>query len=587
MEYQEIVTAYNKKDLDTSKFKKKLEISKPLKGRPRYRAVEIINNSLTLNNEITYLITMPENEEKAEKFLERLDTLLNDYFANLIESIKYCKAWDIIGLVPKGWSQTEFETVSKANKFKLLYDINKKYYKFLEYQKIADIRDFVDYDINLNENKITRLFFLILMFDNFKNQIIKDEFFCFDKDFLMTLINFKKSKKLRIEDYMKEKKAEIYDDYEKYSRYFTTKDFREIIENLTLTSKTLKVSLNRVIGAFCELSESETEKSQLSDDFKELKKLEKKYIIMSKLKGKADEERVKQEKIIEEKKKQEAIKKFVLEKTQKEKDATEKEIKSKITNIQNQIPKNISITPKANLKKEQVNPMVFTWFEKEDITLARRISLKKMNAFFDKIKQIQIETGVRVSLFFVTNSDEETTLKRLIEIQKKATSQGLEHLVEAAFGGYSTFKVDKEGKVTSIARMSDINRTKIINLLEKPVRHYLSKDLIVNEEKNYLRYQFADRKNRNVTIQYLENFISQLLKDEKIKKQPLKFLPYIERSCSGIDVVLESQLKGIEQLPEYYRTKYCIAPGKIITADVSNIDDFIEDIKINSENVNI
>lgn len=587
MEYQEIVTAYNKKDLDTSKFKKKLEISKPLKGRPRYRAVEIINNSLTLNNEITYLITMPENEEKAEKFLERLDTLLNDYFANLIESIKYCKAWDIIGLVPKGWSQTEFETVSKANKFKLLYDINKKYYKFLEYQKIADIRDFVDYDINLNENKITRLFFLILMFDNFKNQIIKDEFFCFDKDFLMTLINFKKSKKLRIEDYMKEKKAEIYDDYEKYSRYFTTKDFREIIENLTLTSKTLKVSLNRVIGAFCELSESETEKSQLSDDFKELKKLEKKYIIMSKLKGKADEERVKQEKIIEEKNKQEAIKKFVLEKTQKEKDATEKEIKSKITNIQNQIPKNISITPKANLKKEQVNPMVFTWFEKEDITLARRISLKKMNAFFDKIKQIQIETGVRVSLFFVTNSDEETTLKRLIEIQKKATSQGLEHLVEAAFGGYSTFKVDKEGKVTSIARMSDINRTKIINLLEKPVRHYLSKDLIVNEEKNYLRYQFADRKNRNVTIQYLENFISQLLKDEKIKKQPLKFLPYIERSCSGIDVVLESQLKGIEQLPEYYRTKYCIAPGKIITADVSNIDDFIEDIKINSENVNI
>lgn len=587
MEYQEIVTAYNKKDLDTSKFKKKLEISKPLKGRPRYRAVEIINNSLTLNNEITYLITMPENEEKAEKFLERLDTLLNDYFANLIESIKYCKAWDIIGLVPKGWSQTEFETVSKANKFKLLYDINKKYYKFLEYQKIADIRDFVDYDINLNENKITRLFFLILMFDNFKNQIIKDEFFCFDKDFLMTLINFKKSKKLRIEDYMKEKKAELYDDYEKYSRYFTTKDFREIIENLTLTSKTLKVSLNRVIGAFCELSESETEKSQLSDDFKELKKLEKKYIIMSKLKGKADEERVKQEKIIEEKKKQEAIKKFVLEKTQKEKDATEKEIKSKITNIQNQIPKNISITPKANLKKEQVNPMVFTWFEKEDITLARRISLKKMNAFFDKIKQIQLETGVRVSLFFVTNSDEETTLKRLIEIQKKATSQGLEHLVEAAFGGYSTFKVDKEGKVTSIARMSDINRTKIINLLEKPVRHYLSKDLIVNEEKNYLRYQFADRKNRNVTIQYLENFISQLLKDEKIKKQPLKFLPYIERSCSGIDVVLESQLKGIEQLPEYYRTKYCIAPGKIITADVSNIDDFIEDIKINSENVNI
>ncbi len=237
--------------------------------------------------------------------------------------------------------------------------------------------------------------------------------------------------------------------------------------------------------------------------------------------------------------------------------------------------------------KEQIVPIILTWFEQEDVTLTRRISTKKMNAFFDKIKQIQLETGKKANLFFVTNSDKEKTAKRTIELQKKAIIQGLPNLVEVTFGGYSAFKIDKNGNIIDIAQMSELNRTKIINLLETPVKHYLSSELIVKEEKDYLRYQFSDKKNRNVTVQYLKTVINQLLQDEKIKKQPIKFLPYVERSCSGIDVVLESQIKGIEQIPEYYKIKYGVSAKEIIQVNVANIDEFIEDVKPVMENIGV
>lgn len=558
MEYQEIVTAYKKNDLDISDLKKKLEISKPLMGRPKYRAIDIIDNNLTLNNEIANLLTMPENAEKAVKFLDNLDLLLNSYFANLIGSVKSCKAWNIIGMIPKGWSQPEFETLTKTNKFKVLYDINKKYYKFLEYQRIADVRDFIEYDSVLNDEKIKRLQFLILMFENFKNQTIKDEFFCFDREFLMAVINFKRSKKLRMEEYMQEKKVSIQEDYKKYSRYFSTKDFRDIIENLKLTSKTLKISLTTVINIFCDLSESETEKTHLSDDFKQLKKLEKKYILMDKLKVKE---------------------KVEVKETEKEKE----KVQIKVTPAKKEAPKSISVNKKVNKVKQQVNPMILSWFEQEDITLTRRISLKKLYAFFDTIKNIEKETGARVSLFLVTNANKETTLKRMIELSKKSSAQGLPNLFEAAFGGYSTFKINKDTKITDIAKMSEINRNKIINLLEKTDLQYVSKDLIRKDETDFVRYQLFERKNKNITKEYLDSVINKILKDEKVKKQPIKFLPYLEKNTAGIDVMLESQLIGIEKIPEYYKTKYAITTDNIITADVSNIDEFIGEIV--SENV--
>lgn len=571
MEYQEIVTAYQNKDLDTSDLVKKLEIAKPLKSRPKYRAVDIVDNSLTLNNEITYLLTMPENMEKSVKFLDNLDILLNEYFSELILSVKKCQAWEVIGMIPKGWSKREFETLGKANKFKILYDFNKKYYKFLDYQRIADIKIFIISDTNLTDEKIRKLSFLIKIFDSFKNQRIKDEFFCFDKEFLMTLINFQRSKQLRIEEFIETKKKPIQDDYNKYSRYFSNKDYRDIIENITLTSKTLKISLSKIIDAFCQLSETEAEKSHLANDFKDLKKLEKKYLIMNKLKVKFDEN----QKEVEKAKIKEL--KNVLKKKIKEKANLQK---NKIIELKKQDEKNLT-------NKEQIVPIILTWFEQEDVTLTRRISIKKLNAFFEKIKQIELETGKKANLFFVTNSNKEKTAKRARELQKKAEVQGLPNLVEVTFGGYSAFKIDKNGTITDISQMSDLNRTKIINLLEKPVRHYLSSELIIKEEKDYLRYQFSDKKNRNVTIQYLKTVINQLLQDEKIKKQPLKFLPYVERLCSGIDVVLESQVKGIEQIPEYYKTKYGVSAKEIIQVNVANIDEFIEDVKPVMENVSI
>ena len=69
--------------------------------------------------------------------------------------------------------------------------------------------------------------------------------------------------------------------------------------------------------------------------------------------------------------------------------------------------------------------------------------------------------------------------------------------------------------------------------------------------------------------------VNRLLDDPRISKQPLKFLPYIENKKAGIDVVLESQLKGISQLPEYYKSKYHIAPGKTMKVSIEDLDAFL------------
>ncbi len=151
-------------------------------------------------------------------------------------------------------------------------------------------------------------------------------------------------------------------------------------------------------------------------------------------------------------------------------------------------------------------------------------------------------------------------------------------MVEGAYGGYSTFRIDKEGTVTEIAKMSDANRDKIMKLLEKGEKQSLSRKIIVEEETNYLRYQVADKKSKMITHDYLDRYVNQILQDEKIKKQPLKFLPYIEKNCSGIDIVLESQLKGIEHLSEYYESKYNIS-GNILEVDLTTITDFINEVK--------
>lgn len=72
--------------------------------------------------------------------------------------------------------------------------------------------------------------------------------------------------------------------------------------------------------------------------------------------------------------------------------------------------------------KERVVPIVFTWFEREDVTLARRITTKKLMDFLDQIKKLQTAMGVRMSLFLVTNTNKEVTLKRLTDLKKKSAA---------------------------------------------------------------------------------------------------------------------------------------------------------------------
>ena len=231
MEYEEIVTAYKNGSLDISDFKKKLDIARPLKGRPKYRAVDKIGENFFVLRQVTNLLSMPRIPEKAEAFEKDLEILLNEYYTNLINSIRDVKAWKYMGLVPSEYSLEKFENLSNAQKFAIIRELMKKYYRFLDIQKIADMRDSFKADEKFTDEDVRALLFLNQMYNAFENKNIREEFFCFDKSFLMSLMNFKKSKKLRIEDYMKEKESsvkgrerKIYADYKIYSNYFSTED---------------------------------------------------------------------------------------------------------------------------------------------------------------------------------------------------------------------------------------------------------------------------------------------------------------------------------------------------------------------------
>ena len=130
-------------------------------------------------------------------------------------------------------------------------------------------------------------------------------------------------------------------------------------------------------------------------------------------------------------------------------------------------------------------------------------------------------------------------------------------------------------KITDIAKMSPENRKKIMLLLSKSYNQSLPVELIDNTDTEYLRYQFRDRRDKSVDKRYLNITVNRLLSDERIRRQPLKFLPYIEDKKAGIDVVLESQLKGLSQIPEYYKSKYYISPGKTMKVSIEEIDEFI------------
>ena len=53
MDYQEIITSYNNKSLDITNLKKKLEIARPLKGREKFRALDMIAQRSSLITDIS------------------------------------------------------------------------------------------------------------------------------------------------------------------------------------------------------------------------------------------------------------------------------------------------------------------------------------------------------------------------------------------------------------------------------------------------------------------------------------------------------------------------------------------------------
>ena len=181
MDYQELITSYNKKGLDITDLKEKLEIAKPLKGRAKFRALDMIAQRSALINDTSNVLIISEITDRVEVFYADTAKVLEEYFDVLIESIKNAKAWKFMKLIPADYSIEVFKQLPDEKKFEMLLGLNQKYLSFLEYQKIADIRDCLR---NGNSDEtIRRLQFLIKMFDSFKNREIKNEFFCFDKKF--------------------------------------------------------------------------------------------------------------------------------------------------------------------------------------------------------------------------------------------------------------------------------------------------------------------------------------------------------------------------------------------------------------------
>lgn len=586
IDYQDIVNMYKKNIIDISGLKKGLEVAKPLSGRPRYRAVRLSGENARIYMRTLDITRAQETPKNVQHIQKEIVQELERYFDRLVQSMKECRAWKITGLVAQDYTMEMFKTLPVSEKVKMLKDLNNKYTRFLEIQKIADIRDcvFTFKNLSQDEDKLKKICFLTLMFKKFSNKDIIREFYIFDKSFLNALIEYKKDKKAKdsLDSFMGRKRKSTYRDFQKYSKYFSQEDFRELADNITLTARTLKVPNSSVIEAYSEMSETEAEIAYLSSDITILDSLEEKYNAMEVIRLQDEKEReVREVAKIEEEKRRKAEEE--LEKRRKE--AADRLKRKEQLQRNRVLGKNEGQTPfmEAKIKelqntttaKEQVNPLIFAWFEKEDVTLTRRVGSKKLTEFFDKIKRIEAETGVRVSLYLITNSGREVTVKRLDEIQKKAKAAGLPRLVEGALGGYSAFRVDSDKRITALAKMSQENRKKISTLLSRSMDFPLTQDLIETEETEYLRYQFTDKRDKSIDKKYLNFAVNRILSDPRISKQPLKFLPYIENKKAGIDVVLESQLKGVSQLPEYYKSKYYVAPGKTMKVSIDDIDSFL------------
>lgn len=589
MDYQELITSYNNKGLDISYLKEILKIAKPLKGRLKYRAIDIISQRSALLNDINNLLITLEKGEKAEGFNKDTDILLSEYFLTLVKSVEALKAWKFMKLIPTEFTEEKFEKLNYKEKFKLVMFLNREYLAFLKYQNIADIRDCLKNAESLDEDTIRKLEFLRTMFNNLKNKEVKIEFFCFDKEFLKALVWSRKFKNLKFDDFIKSKKRSVKGEYKKLSKFFTNEDFLDISLNLVVTSKALKTPVYNIIEAYSEMSESESEVYYIEEEFEQIKELLKKYKKMQTIKKEYDKKLAENKKLEKERLEKEEKERFERERIEAERLKKEAEEQEELREIID--PKKLQKAPKGKksgkssieddelneVPKEQVNPLIFTWFEREDKTIAKRIGSKALTRFLEKIKEIESSTGIRVALYMVTNAGKEVTQKRIEDLKKKAFKEGLPNLVEGALGGYGSFRIEKDGKVSDIAGMTKKSKQKIIKLLEKAKGEALTPDLIDEDVDLFIRYQMTDKKDKNINKKYLNLLISNLLKEEEIRSEPLKFLVFLEGKKEGIDVLHENQLKAISQLSSYYKEKYSMTNSKTMNVRIDDIESFIED----------
>lgn len=587
MDYQEIVTKYKKNGLATNNLSKRLEAAKPLESRPRYRALDMSGRCWYYNASIIDLLTVSENEKKLESFEKYSRDIINEYFNELIDRIKKCQAWDFMGIKAKDFSKERFENAKLSEKFAIIYELNQKYYKFLEYQKLADLRGlFLDKDSELDDQTLKKISFFRLMFSSLKSDNVKREFFCFDESFVHALLRYKTSKDIRLEDHMKNQKKGVAQEYKRLDKFFSTEDYRDIIENILLTSSATKMSKTEIIRIYSQMAESEAEQQYVASELQAFKDLEEKCSRMNEIRLSHEKERIikenheRDERLkVEGKRKAEEAKRKIAESKRKILEAKLKAERDRIIahgeGYTEELDRKIAALQKNPTVKEAVVPVLLIWMDKEAVTITRKISSKKLTEFFDKLKRIEEQSGNRVSLFLITNADQETTKKRVEELRKKSEEVHMPRIVEGALGGYSSFRVDEAGQIKEVSKMSPENREKIKLLLENTRHTCLPRNMIDETEQNYLRYVFADKPDKSITKQYLGMMAGQMLNDERVRRQPLKFMPFIEKKAVGIDVVLESQIKGISKIHEYYESKYDITSGKSYKVNIETIDQFL------------
>ncbi len=568
MEYREIITSYKENSLDTSKFKEKLEMAKPLKGRSKDRTPEIIGERQFFSFDMYNMVAMPETANKFKSFESDCNYQLNYYYSILLKSIQSTKSWKYMGINPEIPNEEYFKKLTINQKFEVILNLNRKYSEYLEFQKVADIRDSLGEE-NLSEETIKKVQFFKLMYDGIESDVAKDELYALKRypKIISALLEYKisrKKKNINLEDFIKTKNKGIIREFEEVRRYFEIDELKDISECLELIQETLEMNLKDIMELLSEIADGELESSYLTSEYTDLKKLQEKYERMVNLKKQADELEGKKAENSEKQNGEQpnSAKGTLAEGAKKQEkinvmdsDATG-ELDEKITQINN--------TPSV---KEKIIPIIFSWFERDEISKSKNIKL--ISSFLDRIKELEEQSNTRASMYLVTNANKEVTLSRFNELKKLAEEKGLPRIMEGAFGGYSSFRIDESGQIIDLSTMSDENKEKIKMVLRK---EGMTSDTI---DTDYLRYKFSDKKDKHITKEYL-NYLSNCLKKSKLMNgQPVEFISFFEGNTSGIDVVLSSQLEGLYKLPNYYKAKYHIDPNNILKVQVNQIEEYL------------